>query len=115
MYLVSLCKVYKMCSRSVSVYPDMSASHEYLRTLIQNGYEFCKLRCYFQGVDLTSHRVLFVLFVPHSWVSRLTHQAVAQLIGDPRYLRFNVLIREDAKGSPFTDVNAKTALSPQLF
>ena len=32
-------------------------------------------------------------------------------------LRFNVLIREDAKGSPFTDVmiNAKAALSSQLF
>ena len=50
-------------------------------------------------------------FVPNSWVSGLTQQ----LIGDPRYQRFNVLIREDAKGSPFTDVNAKAALSPQLF
>ena len=58
---------------------------------------------------------LFILFVPHSWVSGLTQQAVAQLIGDLRYLRFNVLIREDAKGSPFTDVNAKAALSSQLF
>ena len=54
-------------------------------------------------------------FVPNSWVSGLTQQAIAQLTGDPRYLRFNVLIREDAKGSPFTDVNAKAALSPQLF
>ena len=36
--------------------------------------------------------------VPHSWVSELTQQATAQVIGDPRYLRFNVLIREDAKG-----------------
>ena len=58
---------------------------------------------------------LLVLFVPHFWVSGLTQQANAQLIGDPRYLRFNVLIREDAKGSPFTDVNTKAALSPQLF
>ena len=57
----------------------------------------------------------FLLFVPHSWVSGLTQQAIAQLIEDLRYLRFNVLIREDAKGSPFTDVNAKAALSPQLF
>ena len=55
------------------------------------------------------------LFVPHSWVSGLTQQAIAQLIGDPRYLRFNVFIREDANGSPFTDVNAKAVLSPQLF
>ena len=45
----------------------------------------------------------------------LTQQAIAQLTGDPRYLRFNVLIREDAKGLPFTDVNAKAVLSPQLF
>ena len=30
-------------------------------------------------------------------------------------LRFNVLIREDAKGSPFTDVNAKAALSSHYF
>ena len=30
-------------------------------------------------------------------------------------LRFNVLIREDAKGSPCTDVNAKATLSSQLF
>ena len=36
--------------------------------------------------------------VRHSWVSGLTQQAIAQLTGDPRYLRFNVLIREDAKG-----------------
>ena len=60
-------------------------------------------------------KIVLVLFVPHSWVSGLTQQAIAQLIGDPRYLRFNVLIREDAKGSPFTDVNAKAAFSPQLF
>ena len=52
-------------------------------------------------------------------MSGFTQQAIAQLTGDPRYLRFNVLIREDAKGLPFTDVitdvNAKAALSPQLF
>jgi hypothetical protein len=28
---------------------------------------------------------------------RISQQAIAQLIVDPRYLRFNVLIREDAK------------------
>ena len=59
--------------------------------------------------------LVLVLFVPHSWVSGLIQQAIAQLIGDPRYLRFKVLIREDAKGSPFTDVNAKAVLSPHLF
>ena len=48
-------------------------------------------------------------------MSGFTQQAIAQLTGDSRYLRFNVLIREDAKGLPFTDVNAKAALSPQLF
>ena len=35
--------VCKMSGRSVSVYTDTSASHEYLCTLIQNGHEFCKL------------------------------------------------------------------------
>ena len=34
-------------------------------------------------------------------MSGFTQQAIAQLIGDPRFLRFNVLIREDAKGLPF--------------
>ena len=39
-----LCNVYKMSGRSVSVYTDTSASHEYLCTLIQiNGHKFCKL------------------------------------------------------------------------
>jgi hypothetical protein len=53
-----------------------------------------------------------------SWLSfsligeRISQKAIAQLIGDPRYLRFNVLIREDAKVEPFTDVNVKVALSP---
>ena len=56
-----------------------------------------------------------IQYVPHFWVSGLTQQAIAQLIGDPRYLRFNVLIREDAKSLPFTDVNVKATLSPQLF
>ena len=58
---------------------------------------------------------LFLLFVPHSWVSELTQQAIAQLIGDPKYIWFNALIRQDAKDSPFTDVNAKAALSLQLI
>ena len=48
--------------------------------------------------------------VPHSWVSGFTQQANAQLTRDPRYLRFNVLIREDAKGLPFIDVKVKAAL-----
>ena len=58
---------------------------------------------------------LIIQYVPHSWVSGFTQQATAQLMGDPRYLRFNVLIREDVKGLLFTDVNAKAALSPPLF
>ena len=35
--------VYKMSGRSLSVYKDTGASHEYLCTLIKNGHEFCKL------------------------------------------------------------------------
>ena len=35
--------IYKMSGRSLSVYKDTSASHEYLCTLIKNGHEFCKL------------------------------------------------------------------------
>ena len=31
------------CGRSLSVYKDTSASHEYLCTLIKNEHEFCKL------------------------------------------------------------------------
>ena len=38
-----LCPIYKMSGRSLSVYEDTSASHEYLCTLIKNGHEFCKL------------------------------------------------------------------------
>ena len=33
----------KWVGRSLSVYKDTSASHEYLCTLIKNGHEFCKL------------------------------------------------------------------------
>ena len=32
-----------MSGRSLSVYKDTSASHEYLCTLVKNGHEFCKL------------------------------------------------------------------------
>ena len=38
-----LCTIYKMSGRSLSVYKDTSALHEYLCTLIKNGHEFCKL------------------------------------------------------------------------
>ena len=38
-----LCTIYKMSGRSLSVYKDTSASHEYLCTLIKNGHKFCKL------------------------------------------------------------------------
>ena len=38
-----LSTIYKMSGRSLSVYKDTSASHEYLCTLIKNGLEFCKL------------------------------------------------------------------------
>ena len=40
----TICTTYKMSGRSLSVYKDTSASHEYLCTLIKNGHEFCKLR-----------------------------------------------------------------------
>ena len=39
----ALSTIYKMSGRSLSVYKDTSASHEYLCTLIKNGHEFCKL------------------------------------------------------------------------
>ena len=32
--------IYKMSGRSLSVYKDTSASHEYLCALIKNGHEF---------------------------------------------------------------------------
>ena len=38
-----ICTIYKMSGRSLSVYKDTSASHEYLCTLKKNGHEFCKL------------------------------------------------------------------------
>ena len=37
------------------------------------------------------------------------------LYSDHRGLRFNVVIREDAKVSPFTDIVVKAALSTNLF
>ena len=43
MIIQFLCTIYKMSGRSLSVYKDTSASHEYLLTLIKNGHEFCKL------------------------------------------------------------------------
>ena len=42
-YVTCICNVYKMSGRSVSVYTDTSALHEYLCALVQNGHEFCKL------------------------------------------------------------------------
>ena len=38
-----LYNIYNMCGRSVSVYTDTSALHEYLSTLIQNGHEYSKI------------------------------------------------------------------------
>ena len=54
-------------------------------------------------------------YVPQSRVSRYTQQAIVQLTGDPRHPRFNVLIRKDARGLLFTDINVRAALSPQLY
>ena len=48
-----------------------------------------------------------------SWL--IFQQSIAQLIGNPGHLRFNVLIGEDAKGLQFADVNVKAALSPHLL
>ena len=42
-FKINLRTIYKMSGRSLSVYKDTSASHEYLCTLIKNGHEFCKL------------------------------------------------------------------------
>ena len=65
--------------------------------------------------SMTSAVYSFINSVLHSLVSGFTQQATAQLVGDLRYLRFNVLIREDANSLPFTNVDAEAALSPQLF
>jgi hypothetical protein len=68
------------------------------------------------------HQLQFNAFKPKPRLSllnfpliaeRISEYAIAQSVGD--YLRFNVLVREDAKDQPFTDVNVKMALSPQLF
>ena len=40
---IYICTINKMSGRSLSVYKDTSASHEYLCILIKNGHEFCKL------------------------------------------------------------------------
>lgn len=45
-----------------------------------------------------------IWYVPHSWVSEFTQQNIAQLVGNLGYLRFNVLILEDAKGLPFKPI-----------
>ena len=49
------------------------------------------------------------MFFTLGWAD-FTPQAIAQSIGDLKYLRFKVLIREDAKGLPFTDVNVKFSI-----
>ena len=51
----------------------------------------------------------------HSLVSGFSQQATCPIIGNPEGLRFNVVIQEDAKVSPFTDVIVKAALSTHLF
>ena len=51
-------------------------------------------------LPLFSETFYLMYYVPHSWLSGFTQQAIAILIGDPRYLRFNVLFRENAKGIP---------------
>ena len=43
---------------------------------------------------------------------RIYQQAIAKLIGDPIDLRHNVITREDTKVWLFSNVNAKTVLSP---
>ena len=61
--------VYKMSGRSASVYTDTSALHEYLRTLIRNGHEFCK-----QGGGAHIH--IFVLCIINFFWNRLILQSV---------------------------------------
>ena len=51
----------------------------------------------------------------HSLVSGFSQQANAQLNRESEGLRFNVVIREDAKVSPFTVAIVKAALCTHLF
>ena len=51
-------------------------------------------------LPLFSETIYLMYYVPHSWLSGFTQQAIAILIVDRRYLRFNILIRENAKGLP---------------
>ena len=49
---------------------------------------------------------VMIYYVPHSWMSGFTQQATAQLIGNPKYLRFNVLVSLSQKTRKvFTYVN----------
>ena len=52
-----------------------------------------------------SKAICLYIVCSHSLASGFTQQTIAQLIGDTRYLRFDVLIQQDAKGLPFTYVN----------
>ena len=62
---------------------------------MQNSY------CDHRNFDSAFHCIYTVYLLRLSSFSligeRISQQAIAQLIGDPRYLRFNVLIRKDAK------------------
>jgi hypothetical protein len=51
-----------------------------------------------QRIVTERHCCYFKCLLSFSFIGeRISQKAIAQLIGDPRYLRFNVLIREDAK------------------
>ena len=66
-------------------------------------------------VSISLSGVVMLLFVNLSCFSLLSEHDIAQLIGDLRCLRFNILIRGNLKGLPFTDANVNAALSPRLF
>ena len=57
---------------------------------------------------------LFFYKLSHSFVSGFSQQAMLPNYRESEGLRFNVVIREDAKVSPFTDIIVKAALSTHL-
>ena len=54
---------------------------------------------------------MFVLkFSNHSWASQTYLVGYCPIVRGSEYQRFNVPLREDAKGLPFTDVDVKAVL-----
>ena len=78
------------------------------------------MRCVYEDAKPIGDKVIYQigligLIGSHSLVSGFSQQANAQLKRASEGLRFNVVIREDAKVSLFTVAIVKAALSTHLF